>query len=66
MAGTPSDALAELREEYKEDRRESGVDVSALTVQSVTSVDAYPTWDEFEIQFKPVTNYHDTNASFGA
>jgi hypothetical protein len=40
------------------------VDLSALTIQCVTSVDAYPTWEEFEAQFKPVTNHFDTNASF--
>jgi hypothetical protein len=63
-ANTPADAIAELREEYEKAGRESD-DLSTLTVTCVTGVDTYPTWDEFEAQFKPVRNHIDTNASFG-
>lgn len=65
QADTPQDAIAELREEYEEDGRESNVDLSTLSVHCVTGIDTYPTWDEFEEQFEPVTNHIDTNASFG-
>ena len=65
QADTPLDAIAELREEFEEAGPESDVDLSTLSVQCVTGVDTYPTWDEFEAQFRPVRNHIDANASFG-
>lgn len=65
QAATPEYAVAELRDEYAEDVHGSDVDLSTLSVHCVTGIDMYPTWDEFEAQFRPVMNHLDTNASFG-
>lgn len=63
QAATPEDAIAELRAELEEADPDSDVDLKALSTQCVTAIDRYPTWEEFEAQFKPVTNHLDTNAS---
>jgi hypothetical protein len=65
QAATPEDAIAELREEYEGAGHNSDVDLNTLSTQCVTAIDIYPTWDEFEAQFRPVANHLDTNASYG-
>jgi hypothetical protein len=64
QADTPWEAIADLRNEYAEQGRESD-DLSTLTVHCVTGIYTYPTWDEFAAQFKPFRNHIDTNASYG-
>lgn len=65
QAATSEIAIADLRGEYAELGHERNVDLSTLTVECVTGIDTYPTWDEFDAQFKPVTNHLDPNASYG-
>jgi len=64
QAATPEDAVADLRGEYAEADPDRNVDLNTLTLECVTDIDTYPTWDEFEAQFRPVANHLDTNASY--